>query len=303
MKKVLVLYYSQTGQLKRVLDSFVSKLEDETVEIHKKAIRPTVKYKFPWSFYDFFDEFPESVYMDSCDIKEIENIDDDYDLIILGYTVWYMSPSIPVTSFLKSEQAKKLFKEKPVVTVVACRDMWILAQERVKTMLESLDARLIDHVALTDQGGSVVSLLTLPTFMLTGKKQYFSSLPPAGITDEEITKCDRFGERLLSALKEDKEKGSDAMLKGLGAAVVNAKLIASEKIASRSFLVWGKLIKLSGSKYSFGRKITITVYVFFLLAMIFTVIPLNIIARKILNLFQKEKLRKMEELYELPSGR
>jgi len=303
MKKVLVLYYSQTGQLKRVLDSFVSKLDDESVEIYKKAIRPKVNYKFPWSFYDFFDEFPEAVYLDSCEINEIENIDDDYDLIILGYTVWYMSPSIPVTSFLKSEQAKKVFKNTPVVTVVACRDMWILAQERVKKMLEDLDARLIDHVALTDQGGSVKSLLTLPTFMLTGEKQFFSSLPPAGITDEEIKGCDRFGERLLSALKADKEKGNEAMLKGLGAAVVNAKLIATEKIASRSFLVWGKLIKLSGAKYSLGRKVTITIYVLFLLALIFTVIPLNIIARKILNIFQKEKLRKMEELYELPSGR
>ena len=303
MKKVLVLYYSQTGQLKRVLDSFVSKLNDETVEIHTKAIRPKEKYKFPWSFYDFFDEFPESVYMDSCEIKEIENIEDDYDLIILGYTVWYMSPSIPVTSFLKSEQAKKLFKDKPVVTVVACRDMWILAQERVKNMLESLNARLIDHVALTDQGGSVKSLVALPVWMLSGDKQYFSFLPPAGIKEEEIQACSRFGERLNLALKEDKEKGSEAMLKGLGAAVVNAKLIATEKIASRSFLVWGKLIKLSGSKHSFGRKIMTTVYVVFLLALIFTVIPLNIIARKILNLFQKEKLRKMEELYELPSGR
>ena len=303
MKKVLVLYYSQTGQLKRVLDSFVSKLDDESVEIHKKAIRPVKNFKFPWSFYDFFDEFPESVYMDSCEIKEIDNLDNDYDLIILGYTVWYMSPSIPITSFLKSDQAKKVFKDTPVVTVVACRDMWILAQERVKTMLTDVDARLIDHVALTDQGGSVVSLLTLPTFMLTGKKQYFSSLPPAGIRDEEILKCDRFGERLLCSLKEDKEKGEEAMLRGLGAAVVNAKLIATEKIASRSFLVWGKLIKLSGAKHSLGRKVTITIYVLFLLALIFTVIPLNIIARKILNLFQKEKLRKMEELYELPSGR
>jgi len=303
MKKVLVLYYSQTGQLKRVLDSFVSTLADESVEIHKKAIRPKENYKFPWSFYDFFDEFPEAVYLDSCEINDVEDIDDDYDLVILGYTVWYMSPSIPVTSFLKSEQAKKVFKDTPVVTVVACRDMWILAQERVKKMLEDLDARLIDHVALTDQGGSVKSLLTLPTFMLTGEKQFFSSLPPAGITDEEIKRCDRFGERLLSALKEDKEKGSEAMLKGLGAAVVNAKLIATEKIASRSFLVWGKLIKLSGAKYSLGRKVTITIYVLFLLALIFTVIPLNIIARKILNIFQKEKLRKMEKLYELPSGR
>jgi len=89
----------------------------------------------------------------------------------------------------------------------------------------------------------------------------------------------------------------------LGATVVNAKLIASEKIANRSFHIWSKLIKLGGEKYSMGRKVVITIYVAFLILLIFTVIPINIIARKILNIFQKDKIKAMEEYYELPSGR
>jgi len=120
MKKVLVLYYSQTGQLKRVIDSFISKLCDEGIMVDIKAITPKTKYPFPWPFYRFFDEFPESVFMDGCEINELENLQDDYDLIILGYTVWYMAPSIPITAFMHSEQAKKIFKGKPVVTLVAC---------------------------------------------------------------------------------------------------------------------------------------------------------------------------------------
>lgn len=303
MKKVLVLYYSQTGQLKSVLDSFVSKLGDEEIKIDMKAIKPKSEYPFPWSFYQFFDEFPESVHMDGCELDKLEELENDYDLIILGYTVWYMAPSIPVTAFLQSEQAKKIFKDKPVVTVVACRDMWVLAQEKVKEMLSQLDARVIDHVALTDQGGSVLSLLTLPVWMLTGDKNYFKSLTPAGIKQEAIEACERFGVRLNEALKQDKEKENEAMLKNLGAAIVNGKLIATEKIANRSFQIWSKLIKLGGVKHSFGRKVVTTIYVVFLLALIFTVIPLNIIARKILNIFQKEKIQAMEAFYELPSGR
>ncbi|MEN8302475.1 MAG: dialkylresorcinol condensing enzyme, partial [Campylobacterota bacterium] len=64
-----------------------------------------------------------------------------------------------------------------------------------------------------------------------------------------------------------------------------------------------KLIKLAGKKYSFGRKVVITIYVMFLLLLIFTVIPLNILARKFLSIFQKEKIKAMEDFYELPSGR
>lgn len=303
MKKVLVLYYSQTGQLKNVLDNFVSKLGDESVKVDMKAIEPKIKYPFPWSFYNFFDEFPEAVHMDGCDIEEIRGLEEDYDLIILGYTVWYMAPSIPVTAFLNSQQAKKIFQGKPVVTVVACRDMWVLAQEKVKVMLKDLGSRLMDHVALTDQGGSILSLVSLPAWMLSGNKQYFSSLPSAGIKQEEIDACDRFGERLNEALKQDKEKNDGPMLKNLGAAVVNAKLIATEKIANRSFYIWSKLIKLGGAKRSLGRKTIISVYVAFLLVLIFTVIPLNVMARKILNIFQKDKIKAMEALYELPSGR
>jgi len=303
MKKVLVLYYSQTGQLQSILNSFVSKLGDDEICVDMKSIKPKKKYPFPWPFYTFFDEFPESVFLDGCEIEEIENLDEQYDLIILGYTVWYMAPSIPVTAFMHSAQAKKLFKNKPVVTVIACRDMWVLAQEKMKDMLNALDARLIDNVALTDQGGEVLSLITLPTYMLTGKKNYFSFLPPAGIKEEDIVACSRFGERLNKALKEDKEKGSEPMLTNLGAAVVNAKLIATEKIATRSFRIWSRFIKFAGEKYSVGRKIAITIYVVFLLLLILTVIPLNIISRKIVNIFNKKKLRAMEEYYELPSGR
>ena len=303
MKKVLVLYYSQTGQLKRVVDSFISDLADEEISLDIKEITPKRPYPFPWPFYNFFDEFPESVFMDGCEINPLIDLEDDYDLIILGYTVWYMAPSIPITAFMQSDQAKKIFKDKPVVTLVACRDMWVLAQEKIKDMLKSVDAKLIDHVALTDQGGSVLSLVTLPRFLLSGKKNPFAFFPPAGIKESEIQNASRFGKRLNEALHETKEKTGEALLKNLGAVSVNGKLIASEKIANRSFKIWSRLIKLSGKKYSFGRKIMITIYVSFLILLILTVIPINILAQKLLNIFQKKKLKAMEEYYELPSGR
>jgi len=303
MKKVLVVYYSQTGQLKDVLDNFILNLGDDEIKVDMRAIKPKKPYPFPWPFYTFFDEFPESVHMDGCEIEDIEDIEDDYDLIILGYTVWYMSPSIPMSAFLQSQEAKKIFKDKPVVSVVACRDMWILAQEKVKKILKDLGARHLDHVALTDQSGSVISLITLPTWMLTGKKRFFRSLPSSGITQKDIDKCARFGERLNSALKQNKEKQDEPMLRNLGAVNVNAKLIATEKIAHRSFLVWTKIIKFSGKKYSLGRKITITIYFVFLFLLLLSVVPLNVLAQKILNIFRKEKLKEMQKQYELPSGR
>ncbi|NOX14921.1 MAG: dialkylresorcinol condensing enzyme [Epsilonproteobacteria bacterium] len=303
MKKILVLYYSQSGQLKSVVDSFISKLGDKDIKVDVRGIEPVVAYPYPWSFYEFFDEFPDAAHMKGCEVHEIKNLQDDYDLIVLGYTIWFLAPSSPIVGFMKSNQAKKLFENKPVITLIACRDMWVMAQEKVKKLLSDVGAKLIDNVALTDQGKGIYSFATTPRWLLSGKKDAFWIFPPAGILQSDIDDASRFGHRLNEALKSDKEKRDEPLLKNLGAVSVNGKLIASEIIATRSFYIWGKIINFCGKKKSFSRKIAITVYTIFLALMVFTLVPINILVRKILNYFQKDRLKELEKKYEEPSGR
>ncbi len=303
MKKVLVLYYSQSGQLKRVVESFVSKLADESVKVDLRAIKPKTIYPYPWPFYEFFDEFPQAAHMDGCEVEHIDNLEDDYDLIILGYTIWFLAPSSPIVGFMKTAQAKKLFANKPVITLIACRDMWVMAQEKVKMLLKDVGANLIDNVALTDQGRGIYSFATTPRWLLSGKKDAFWIFPPAGISEDDIKDASRFGKRVNEALKQNKEKRGVPLLKNLGAVSVNGKLIASEMIGTRSFYIWGKIIKSFGKKGSYSRKIIITVYAVFLALLVFTVVPVNLLVRKILNMSQKEKLEALEKKYEEPSGR
>lgn len=303
MKKVLVLYYSQSGQLKSVIDSFTSKLPDEEIQVHVRPIVPIEELPYPSSFYEFADEFPEAIHVDGCEVKEVEFLEDDYDLIILGYTIWFLAPSSPVVGFLKSEQAKKIFYNKPVVTLIACRDMWVMAQEKMKTLLQDLNANLIDNVALTDQGKGIYSFITTPRWLLTGKKDAFWFFPPAGISPSDIDNASRFGLRLNEALKQDKEKSGEALLRNLNAVNIDGKLIAAEKIATRSANIWAKFIKLCGAKKTLGRKIGMTFYSAFLVVLVFTVVPISIIVRKVVNSFQEEKLNKLAKKYEEPSGR
>jgi len=303
IKKVLVLYYSQSGQLKKVVDSFVLNLPDEEIKVDIKPIKPKETYPYPWPFYRFAVEFPEAALMEGSEVYELENLEEDYDLIILGYTIWFLSPSSPIVGFMKSAQAKKIFQNKPVVTLIACRDMWVMAQEKMKILLDDVGAKLIDNVALTDQGKGVYSFITTPRWLLSGKKDAFWFFPRAGILEREIDQAARFGKRLNLALKQNKEKELKPLLKNLGAVSVNGKLIASEVIATRSSKIWAKLIKKFGSKNSLGRKVGMTTYSVFLVLLVFTIVPLNIMIRKILNIFQKEKLKALEVKYEQPSGR
>src|SRR3546814_1570822 len=60
MKRVLVVYFSQTGQLRRVAESLCAPLTAAGVEVDWCALQPRQPYPFPWPFFRFFDQFPRS---------------------------------------------------------------------------------------------------------------------------------------------------------------------------------------------------------------------------------------------------
>lgn len=304
MKKVLVLYYSQSGQMKKMVDSVTAPLkESEKVMVDYRKIKPVTKYPYPWPFYPFFDAFPEAIFMNGCAVEPLKDLEDDYDLIILGYTIWFLSPSIPVTGFMQSEQAKTVFKDKPVITLIACRDMWVMAQEKMKDLLTNVGATLIDNVVLTDQGGSIYAFITTPRWLLTGKKDPFFGFPAAGVSDKEIDESSRFGKRILKGLMQDEETKKMPMLQHMGAVTVNGKLVGTEKIATRSFMIWGRLIQAAGKPGAFARKIVITIYALFLAILVLTIVPLNILVRRLIYPFRKDAIEKSVKYYEEPSGR
>ena len=202
MKKVLVIHYTQTGQLGSVLRSITAPLQESSgVATVVETLRPKQAFPFPWPFFRFFDTFPETVYGDTPELEPL-TVDpaEHFDLVILGYQAWFLSPSLPMQAFLKSPAAAQLLKGRPVVTVVACRDMWLKAQEIVKQSLAAQGARHVGHVALVDEAGTVGSFLATPLWMLTGKPgpRLGGLIPKAGVAPEKVAASRRFGERIVS---------------------------------------------------------------------------------------------------------
>jgi hypothetical protein len=181
--------------------------------------------------------------------------------------------------------------------------MWIMAQEKVKMMLEDIGAKLIDNIVLIDQGSSLATFITTPRWMLTGKKDsLWNIFPPAGVSNSEITSSYRFGSAILDGLKNDKEKDFTSLCYGLGAVSVNEKLIKSEQIATKSFNIWGKLIRKVGKSGDVKRKPIVLLYLVFLILMIVTLVPINMIIQTINRKINKAKVEEQKAVYELPSG-
>ena len=132
-----------------------------------------------------------------------------------------------------------------------------------------LKQRLIDNIVVIDQGSSLATFITTPRWMMTGKKNGFWGIfPEAGIAKEEITNASRFGHAIVDGLMQDEEKKKESLCHGLGAVNVDIKLIKSEKIATKSFTIWGKLIRAIGGPENVWRKPVVMLYVVFLVLII-----------------------------------
>ncbi|MHA6492164.1 dialkylresorcinol condensing enzyme [Pseudomonas borbori] len=304
MRQVLVVHYSQTGQLDRLMQSVCAPLLQQTaIQVDFLNLQPAQPYPFPWPFLGFFRIFPETVLMRPQPLRPMAvDADKRYDLVILAYQVWFLAPSQPMTSFLASPQAARLLKGTPVVTLIGCRNMWLMAQEKVKQRLTELGARLVDNIALTDACGTAASFLATPLWMFTGRQKPYGWVPRAGIDEAEIAAARRFGDAMALRLTADESPIEQPMLKGLGAVRIDEALIGSETVGNRSFQLWSRLLAALGPQQSRRRAAGLVLYIVFLLCLIVTVVPLSSLLKKLLAPLFKARMQQKKAYFAGPSG-
>lgn len=271
--------------------------------VHLETLVPQAPFPFPWPLIDFVDVFPESVQLDAPPLAPLGiPADTDFDLIILAYQVWFLSPGLPMTAFLQSTEARRLIAGKPVVTVVACRNMWLSAQKTMQQLIENAGGHLRDHVAFTDQGPALATFITTPRWVLTGRRDRFWGLPPAGVSPDEIRGASRFGCALAEALNENSERSGHAMLTGLQACRVNPRLAISERAGMRAFRVWSRLIRCFGKRGQWRRRPLLLAFAIYLVAMVLTVVPISLLLQWLFSPLLKPRLERLRAELEYPSG-
>lgn len=301
MKRILVVYYTQSGQLERAARAVAAPLEAAGHAVEWLRLEPAVAYPFPWGFWSFLDAFPESVALDPPALQPWRAAAARYDLVLLCWSPWFLSPAPPTTAFLQSDAGRALLKDTPVVTLTANRGMWVLAQEQVRQLLDAAGARHGDHIALVDPH-KLSSFVTTPAWMLTGRPDAVAGLPRAGVPDAEVAASARFGRALARALADGTLDGRRPVLTGLGAASVDPGLLMSEKIGRRSFRVWSNIVRSAGGPGAPLRRPVLAIYVTFLVAMIVTVVPVSLLIRTLLKPLLRARLEAQAASYERPSG-
>jgi hypothetical protein len=294
-KKVLAIYYSQSGQLGEIIDNFTAPLIESGISVEKVRVRLVNEPAFPWTADTFFSVMPDCQLDVPAQLEPFELKETKYDLVILGYQAWFLSPSIPFNSLLQTPELKAVLKNTPTITVTGARNMWLNAFVRVKKLLRAAEANLVGNIALVDTHPNPVSFITIFHWMLHGKKdRYLNIFPPPGVSDADIKHTKVFGESVIPHLEANDWDSLQAELEMNKAVVLNYNLMIIEGTAGKIFKVWANIIAKRKNKLPWIRA-----YKYYLLIAFFVGAPILITLDAILFRFTSPKRIKAKKQYYL----
>ncbi|MDR0843983.1 MAG: hypothetical protein LBN71_02090 [Tannerella sp.] len=277
MSKIAAFYYTQTGQGRTILESICRPLAAAGHEVIYKKIVPKTNYPFPWSANSFFQAFPESREGIPCLIEEM-NLNDaaDAELVIVAYQPWFLSPSIPILGFFRDAAIRQYLNGKRIVTVNGCRNMWIMAQAKVKSYIAECGGMLVGNIVLQDHHANLLSVITIVRWLLYGKKEKTGLFPVAGVSPEDIDHARVFGEVISESLATSGISTLQEKLLQQGAVRYKPSIAFIERTGHRIFGFWAKWILRKGAYGTVNRAFRLKLFMYYLFFVLYVVSPVGL---------------------------
>src|SRR5664279_5104640 len=242
-KKVLAVFYSQSGQLEQIIDQFTQPFAEAGATVEKLRIYPGQPYPFPWTGRTFFSVMPDSVNQVPGQLQPITFKESRYDLIVLGYQAWFLSPSIPSNTLMFDPRFRDIARNTPIITITGARNMWLSAMEKIKPVLRSMDARLVGNMALVDRHHNFISFITIFHWMFKAKKdRYLNIFPIPGVSEADIINTKNYGAAAIPYLENSNWQGFQEEMVIKGAVPVKYNLMFIESKARKIFKIWAGII-------------------------------------------------------------
>lgn len=294
-KNILVVYFTQTGQARQAIDAVLRPfINDGHYRIHYELVKPKTPFPHPWKFTEFCDAFPENVQAIPCAIEPVapEHMI-DYDLVFIAYQPWFLSICRPIYSFLVSPQAKQLLNNKPVITIINCRNMWLNAQEKMKRQLKILNANLVGNITFVDRAANLVSLVTVLAHALKGEKgKYLGIFPKYGVSDKDIAQGEVFGKTIRAHFENNTLPALQEGLNRQGALDIRGNLMLMEGRGNALFPIYANYISKKGTAGSADRKTRVRIFGFVLPTAILILSPIITIISRLAPLVAAKKFKK-----------
>jgi menaquinone-dependent protoporphyrinogen IX oxidase len=212
LPRVLLLYYTYTGQSLRVLEAAGEVFRERGCEVQNAAIQFTdQRYaerfsRFPMRrvWPDMLSVLPAQKRGATGDILTPDTVrNGDYDLICIGSPTWWQTVSMPMRSFLKSDEARKLLADKSFAVFVVCRQYWKENLTAVRELAEQQGGRYVDGIHFTYPGDPLRSMLSLTSYLGSGeyRDRYLGvRIPSTNVQPEQLEQTRKFAAALADRL-------------------------------------------------------------------------------------------------------
>jgi menaquinone-dependent protoporphyrinogen IX oxidase len=206
--QVLMLYYTYTGQSEKVLEAAAEVFRERGCQVHKAQIEFTDPRfserfsRFPMRhvWRDMFSVLPAQTRKQTGQIRTPDEVRRaDYDLICIGSPTWWRAASMPIRSFLESDEASPLLSGKPFAVFVVCRRYWQENLDTVRELGVNKGGRYVDGIHFGYPGGQLRSMLSLTSFLGSGeyRDHYLGvRIPTTNVQPQQIDQARVFASEL-----------------------------------------------------------------------------------------------------------
>ena len=303
MDRVLILYYSQSGEVAKIASVFATELSRTGVEVTIERLTPETEHPYPWrSVRRFFDVMPESVLGLPAPIRN-----PGYDpttrfrMVILAYPVWFLSPAMPVQAFFGLAHTEVL-RDTETVTITVSRAMWHSASERIKGLLAAAGAVHCDNVVITHQGSPLLTLVSTPRALLFGRKDSLLGVfPKSGVSDLDRARVRELATVTARRLRGDRSFGG-SLLVGESALSITRWLVVPELLASSCFYGAAVVVRALGNIHPALRTVGVYGFAVFLLLLIIIGLPLAIAGSAFASVGMRKRMDAYVKRLSEPTG-
>ena len=301
--RALVISYSQSGETTRIARMFADALSAAGVDVACEEIHPRVAYPYPWrSIIRFFDAMPDAILGSSDTIEPLRfSPSGRYELVVLAYPVWFLSPATPVQAFFRTPSAGVL-RNTEVVTISVSRAMWQRASVAMTRLLAEARAIHCDSIVVTHQGSPLATLISTPRALLFGKRdRLLGVFPTAGVAAKDLERIRVLASVVAHSLTAGRQ-GNRSFLRGEAAVTVTRWLAVPELLGWYCFRGSAHVIRFFGTIHRGLRTAGVLGFAVFLVLLILFALPIGVLGTFVATPFIRKRLNRYLKSLEGPAN-
>jgi len=216
--RVLIVYYTYTQQALKVAEAMAETFRGRGCDVSLAKIELTDKRwadrftRFPLkhAYGDVLGMFPAQLRGATGEIHIPEAARaEDYDLVCIGSPTWFFKPSVPIRSYLKSDEAGKVLDGTPFAIYVVCRRYWSINMKAVRKLATKRGGTFVGDLHFVYAGKQVRSFLAMMNNFKYGenREKYLGvKIPPTNLQVGYHEQAGAFADTLVDGL-ENKSAG------------------------------------------------------------------------------------------------